>query len=162
MIKAILDKAKVYKREDGMYVFDSHYISEMDEEGYQQIIGNFKKQIKKAAQVIEVHDPIKAVNKEVERLTNQHKINKEAIKNFDKYIEEEIESVKKQKEDHRKTLQQNIDNYLKIKELVLNQIKTQKENIITNLTFKMGKDKELLAIYEQLGEKNNVKEITKK
>jgi len=139
------------------YVYDSHFISEMDEEGYKKIINILQNQIKTTKKIIEANNPDKKIKIEVEKLKNNLKAQKEALKNYDKMFDKEIKKQLANKEKNKKILKETIDNHLKIKEITIAQTRLRVETYLANFKFQLKKDKQMLKLYKDLGEINEIK-----
>lgn len=153
----IKDGTKLNKKENGKYVYDSHYCTEMDEEDYQRVVNKLKTQIKKAHELIDKNDVEKKVAKVVEGLKKQLVVDKEALKNFDKFFEEQIAEIIKGKEAKRTELKERIDNHLKIKEITIANVRARNEQQLEPFKYQLKQDTKMLKLYNEFEAINNVK-----
>lgn len=144
-----IDETSV-KKAGNKYLFDSRYTSELDEEEYKNIITKLENQIKRCKSIIVENNPEKAVEKEIEAMKNQLKVNKEALKNYDKFYQEEVDKMIKDKDKLKIQLKTEIDNHLKIKELRINKLRASKQAYIDSFKFQQEKDEKMLRLYRDL------------
>lgn len=145
------DSTTLVKKGD-KYLFDSQFTNEIDREEYDKIVGKLRNQIKTIKKIIQNNDVEKKVKNEIGRLKQQLKSQKEAYKNFDKYFDEEIKTMQKNKEIRREELKKLIDNHENIKKASLNRIRGSGEEFIKSYDYQLKHDEKMLKLYEAADE----------
>lgn len=145
------DSTTLVKKGD-KYLFNSQFTNEIDKEEYDKIVKKLRNQIKTIKKIIQNNNVEKKVKNEINRLKQQLKSQKEAYKNFDKYFDEEIKTMQKNKEIRREELKKLIDNHENIKKATLDRIKGSGEEFIKSYDYQLKHDEKMLKLYEAADE----------
>ena len=141
MAEELKDEKKLTKVDDG-YIWSQQFESKLTQEDFDKNKSNLQKNIDYLKKQIKELDIRKLIEKKKKELDKTLAINKEAIKNFDKYVEEQVETIINKVKSEKETMENFIKNFDKIKEITLLE---EKKTILD----KIKQNKELLNDQEE-------------
>ena len=151
MIKTILfeEKLRPHNDEKSLYYFERSFIAEMNSDDIDKNIDNLTNTINSinkkldAAKDIDKNGAIK-----LKELDNDFKIKNEAYNDFDKYFSDAIIDMKKSKVKQKLELKKYLDNYEKVKVLLIEKHKEQLKNQIKGYKSELKNQQDMLDIYK--------------
>ncbi len=149
MVKELMDKKSLVKTGDN-YVWSQEYKAELEQVDFDKNKRNLQGNVNMSKAKLKTLDIRKSIEQLKISLKNEYNINKEALKNFDQYIEDSIETIKIKVSGEKNNMRMFIDNY---EEVVKQAIVDEKKKLM--LEQKQWKDtlkdqEEKLKIYTDL------------
>lgn len=151
MGKILKDDRYYEKVDDNKYIWHQKFEVENNKEDVEKLFNILKDNNEKIKKDIEDHDTNKILEQVEKQLDNQHAVYQEAVTNFDKYIRDEINKIKNQKEEHRKNIISWLSKYDEYKKNTLERKKQQMEELENEMKRQLEENEKNLAQYEKIG-----------
>lgn len=146
MAKELFDIEKVEKQGD-KYVYEHHLKVEMTQEEYDEHIKFLNRNLKTLKDLIVKFDPEKEVNKQLEQMRNQLAIQKEALKDWDKYVAEQQEAFLDKIKNAKEDVEKSVANHLLNRDKVLEKVREIGKKRLEPIESQLVHDKKKLKVY---------------
>lgn len=147
MAKIIEDAMKVIE-EGGKKYFIASYKEEISAEDIKKRRSFIQKNIDALKANIKAIDIPKLIEKEEKKIDNERAIQRESLLHFDKYIQEMLDDIRKNKAKTRQDIKTYLVNFDRYKAKKLMMLRAQQENLLVNYKSQLVNDEKQIHIYK--------------
>jgi len=130
MTKILQEKKQMIKKDD-KYVWSNVFESELSQEDFNRNYTNLSRNIIRLKHILKELDIDKATEKVKANYAHRREISHEALKNFEKYIKEELANIRNDKENQKKAIQTFIRDFDMIMKQEIEQVTGQLQSQIS-------------------------------
>lgn len=149
MIKQLFHNQKLEKSDD-KYIYENHFKAELTEEDVKNNVNNIKNNIETLSKMISELDIEKKLQEESKKFDDNFHMKKEAYENYDKYFEENIIEMKRNRTRDKLSIKKFLDNAEEIKQKLMEKHKTSLLNMKETYEFQLKNEYENIKVYDGL------------
>lgn len=150
-MKELKDERKFLKKGENKFIWKQEYESEMTLEEAQKIKKNLQENVDSLKNMIEGVVPEKETKEAEVAMEVKREAYRDALQNMDKYINQEINNLKKKKKEIFSEMRKFLQNYEEEKDKHVRKKQEQVENYLEKLYTNLEEQKKHLKEYEKVG-----------